>query len=101
MSLKYSLTGNILGGIRDGDLDTKVDLSNNEFTFFSAGSNMGTIDGLGNLTVPRFESQDKFTIDGNQITVSTSGEEAALVANGNAKVFPWIHSNLNLKVANY
>ena len=81
-------TGNIpLGGIRDGDLDTKVDLSNNEFTFFSAGSNMGTIDGLGNLTVPRFASQDKFTIDGNQITVSTPGEEAALVANGNAKVF--------------
>ena len=27
---------------------------------------MGTIDGLGNLTVPRFASQDKFTIDGNQ-----------------------------------
>ena len=63
-------TGNIpLGGIRDGDLDTKVDLSGNQFTFFSAGSNMGTIDGLGNLTVPRFSSQDKFTIDGNQITV--------------------------------
>jgi hypothetical protein len=59
-------TGNIpLGGIRDGDLDTKVDLSGNQFTFFSAGSNMGTIDGSGNLTVPRFASQDKFTIDNN------------------------------------
>jgi hypothetical protein len=81
-------TGNIpLGGIRDGDLDTKVDLSGNQFTFFSAGSNMGTIDGLGNLTVPRFSSQDKFTIDGNQITVSTPGEEAALVASGGRKVF--------------
>ena len=81
-------TGNIpLGGIRDGDLDTKVDLSNNEFTFFAQGNNMGTINGSGHLTVPRFASQDKFTIDGNQITVSTPGQEAALVANGNAKVF--------------
>ena len=81
-------TGNIpLGGIRDGDLDTKVDLSNNEFTFFSQGNNMGTINGSGHLTVPKFSSQDKFTIDGNQITVSTPGEEAALVASGGRKVF--------------
>ena len=81
-------TGNIpLGGIRDGDLDTKVDLTNNEFTFFAQGNNMGTINGSGHLTVPRFASQDKFTIDGNQITVSTPGQEAALVAKGNAKVF--------------
>ena len=81
-------TGNIpLGGIRDGDLDTKVDLSNNEFTFFAQGNNIGTINGSGHLTVPRFSSQDKFTIDGNQITVSTPGEEAALVASGGRKVF--------------
>ncbi len=81
-------TGNIpLGGIRDGDLDTKVDLSNNEFTFFAQGNNMGTINASGHLTVPRFASQDKFTIDGNQITVSTPGEEAALVASGGRKVF--------------
>ena len=81
-------TGNIpLGGIRDGDLDTKVDLSNNEFTFFAQGNNIGTINGSGHLTVPKFSSQDKFTIDGNQITVSTPGEEAALVASGGRKVF--------------
>ena len=48
-------TGKIaLNGIKDGDPDTYIDLSNNKFTFYADNTSIGEIDGAGNLIVNRF-----------------------------------------------
>jgi len=82
-------TGKIpFGGIRDGDYDTYIDLSNNQFDFVAGGTSVGTIDGSGNFVANRLSSQDQFAIDGNQITTGTAlNPEASLQANGNGKIF--------------
>lgn len=82
-------TGKIpFGGIRDGDYDTYVDLSNNQFDFVAGGTSIGTIDGSGNMVATRFSSQDQFAIDSNTITTGTAQDpEASLQANGNGKIF--------------
>ena len=82
-------TGKIpFGGIRDGDYDTYIDLSNNQFDFIAGGTSVGTIDGSGNFVANRLSSQDQFAIDNNQITTGTANDpEASLQANGNGKIF--------------
>ena len=82
-------TGKIpFGGIRDGDYDTYIDLSNNQFDFIAGGTSVGTIDGSGNFVANRLSSQDQFAIDNNQITTGTANSpEASLQANGNGKIF--------------
>ena len=81
-------TGKIaLNGIKDGDRDTYIDLSNNKFTFYADNTSIGEIDGAGNLIVNRFSSQDQFAIDGNTVTVGTaSNPQAGFTANGTGKV---------------
>jgi len=82
-------TGKIpFGGIRDGDYDTYIDLSNNQFDFVAGGTSVGTIDGSGNFVANRLSSQDQFAIDSNTITTGTANDpEASLQANGNGKIF--------------
>jgi len=82
-------TGKIpFGGIRDGDYDTYIDLSNNQFDFIAGGTSVGTIDGSGNFVANRLSSQDQFAIDSNTITTGTANNpEASLQANGNGKIF--------------
>ena len=82
-------TGKIpFGGIRDGDYDTYIDLSNNQFDFIAGGTSVGTIDGSGNFVANRLSSQNQFAIDNNQITTGTAlNPEASLQANGNGKIF--------------
>jgi len=76
-----------LNGIKDGDRDTYIDLSNNKFTFYADNNSIGEIDGAGNLIANRFSSQNQFAIDGNSITVGTaSNAQAGLTANGTGKV---------------
>ena len=81
-------TGKIaLNGIKDGDRDTYIDLSNNKFTFYADNTSVGEIDGAGNLIVNKFSSQDQFAIDGNTVTVGTaSNPQAGFTANGTGKV---------------
>lgn len=81
-------TGKIaLGGIRDGDRDTNIDLNSNKFTFYANNQYQGELDGLGNLILNRFSSQDQFAIDNNSITVGTAlNAQAGLTANGAGKV---------------
>jgi len=82
-------TGKIpFGGIRDGDYDTYIDLSNNQFDFIAGGTSVATIDGSGNFVANRLSSQDQFAIDSNTITTGTANNpEASLQANGNGKIF--------------
>ena len=81
-------TGKIaLGGIRDGDRDTNIDLNSNKFTFYANNQYQGELDGSGNLIVNRFSSQDQFAIDGNTITVGSAVDpQAGFTANGAGKV---------------
>jgi hypothetical protein len=59
-NLKAFSTGKIpFGGIRDGDYDTYIDLSNNQFDFIAGGTSVGTIDGSGNFVANRLSSQDQ------------------------------------------
>ncbi len=76
-----------LGGVIDADLDTKIDLTSNQFTFNIAGSSVGTLDATA-LTLNRFGSQDQVNIDGNTITVpdDATNAQAGLEANGTGKV---------------
>ena len=76
-----------VGGVRDADLDTYIDVSsNNEMTFYGGGNNIATLDGAGVLTATKFSSQDEFALDGNSVTVGSPGAEAGLEANGTGKV---------------
>jgi len=80
-------TGKIaLNGIKDGDRNTAIELNNNKFTFYAGSNNIGEIDGLGNLRVTRFSSQNQFALDNNTVTVGSIGGQAALIANGAGKV---------------
>jgi hypothetical protein len=81
-------TGKIaLNGIKDGDRDTYIDLSNNKFTFYADNSAIGEIDGAGNLIVNSFSSQDQIAIDGRTVSVgSASNAQAGFTANGTGKV---------------
>ena len=76
-----------LGGVIDADLDTKIDLTSNQFTFNIAGSSVGTLNATA-LTLDRFGSQDQVNIDGNTITVpdDATNAQAGLEANGTGKV---------------
>ena len=80
-------TGKIaLNGIKDGDRNTALELNNNKFTFYAGSNNIGEIDGLGNLRVTRFSSQNQFALDNNTVTVGSIGGQSALIANGAGKV---------------
>jgi hypothetical protein len=81
-------TGKIaLNGIKDGDRDTYIDLSNNKFTFYADNNSIGEIDGAGNLIVNSFSSQDQFAIDGRTVSVgSAANAQAGFTANGTGKV---------------
>ena len=76
-----------LGGVIDADLDTKIDLTSNQFTFNIAGASVGTLSATA-LTLDRFGSQDQVNIDGNTITVpdDATNAQAGLEANGTGKV---------------
>lgn len=81
-------TGKIaLNGIKDGDRNTLIDLNNNEFQFYADGQLIGEIDQQGVLTATRFSSQNQFALDNNTVTVGGIGAQAALIANGQGKVF--------------
>jgi len=91
-------TGKIaLGGIRDGDRDTNIDLNNNKFTFYANNQYQGELDGSGNLIVNRFSSQDQFAIDGNRVTVgSAPNPQAGFTANGAGSV---VLDTANIKIS--
>lgn len=78
----------LLGGVKDLDGDTRIELSSDQFYFYANGVNTGRIDTAGNLIVNRFHSQSQFALDNNTVTVgsATPGTVAALTANGTGVV---------------
>jgi hypothetical protein len=78
----------LLGGVKDLDGDTRIELNSDQFYFYANGVNTGRIDTAGNLIVNRFHSQSQFALDNNTVTVgsATPGTVAALTANGTGVV---------------
>jgi hypothetical protein len=78
----------LLGGVKDLDGDTRIELNSDEFYFYANAVNTGRIDTAGNLIVNRFHSQSQFALDNNTVTVGsvTPGTVAALTANGTGVV---------------
>ena len=78
----------LLGGVRDLDGDTRIELNSDQFYFYANGVNTGRIDTAGNLIVNRFHSQSQFALDDNTVTVgsATPGTVAGLTANGTGVV---------------
>jgi hypothetical protein len=78
----------LLGGVKDLDGDTRIELNSDQFYFYANGVNTGRIDTAGNLIVDRFHSQSQFALDDNKVTVgsATPGTVAALTANGTGVV---------------
>jgi hypothetical protein len=83
----FSTGKTAMGGVRDGDYNTVIDLNSNQFQFYADNQFMGTLSSQGDLSVTRFSSQNQFVLDGNSVTVgSVMGTESALVANGLGRV---------------
>ena len=84
----YNTNVVLLGGVRDLDGDTRIELNSDQFYFYANGVNTGRIDTAGNLIVNRFHSQSQFALDNNTVTVgsATPGTVAALTANGTGVV---------------
>lgn len=84
----YNGAALILGGVKDLDQDTRIELNSDQFYFYTNGVNTGRIDTAGNLIVNRFHSQSQFALDNNTVTVgsATPGTVAGLTANGTGVV---------------
>ena len=84
----YNTNVVLLGGVKDLDGDTRIELNSDQFYFYANGVNTGRIDTAGNLIVNRFHSQSQFALDNNTVTVgsATAGTVAALTANGTGVV---------------
>jgi hypothetical protein len=84
----YNGAALILGGVKDLDQDTRIELNSDQFYFYANGVNTGRIDTAGNLIVNRFHSQSQFALDNNTVTVGsvTPGTVAGLTANGTGVV---------------
>ena len=84
----YNGAALILGGVKDLDQDTRIELNSDQFYFYANGVNTGRIDTAGNLIVNRFHSQSQFALDNNTVTVgsATPGTVARLTANGTGVV---------------
>lgn len=78
----------LLGGVKDLDGDTRIELPSDQFYFYANGVNTGRIDTAGNLIVNRFHSQSQFALDNNTVTVGSAapGTVAGLTANGTGMV---------------
>ena len=84
----YNTAPVLLGGVRDADGNTRIDVIGDEFLFYANGVNMGKISTTGDLIVNRFSSQNQFTLDNNTVTVgsATPGTVAGMTANGTGVV---------------
>jgi len=84
----YNTNVVLLGGVKDLDGDTRIELNSDQFYFYANGVNTGRIDTAGNLIVNRFHSQSQFALDNNTVTVATAtpGTVAGLTANGTGVV---------------
>ena len=84
----YNGAALILGGVKDLDQDSRIELNSDQFYFYANGVNTGRIDTAGNLIVNRFHSQSQFALDNNTVTVgsATPGTVARLTANGTGVV---------------
>ena len=84
----YNTNVVLLGGVKDLDGDTRIELNSDQFYFYANGVNTGRIDTAGNLIVNRFHSQSQFALDNNTVTVgsATAGTVATLTANGTGVV---------------
>ena len=84
----YNGAALILGGVKDLDQDTRIELNSDQFYFYANGVNTGRIDTAGNLIVNRFHSQSQFALNDNTVTVgsATPGTVARLTANGTGVV---------------
>ena len=84
----YNGAALILGGVKDLDQDTRIELNSDQFYFYANGVNTGRIDTAGNLIVNRFHSQSQFALDNNTVTVgsATPGTVAGMTANGTGVV---------------
>ena len=80
----YNTAPVLLGGVRDADGNTRIDVIGDEFLFYANGVNMGKISTTGDLIVNSFSSQNQFALDNNSVTVGsvTPGTVAGLTANG-------------------
>ena len=84
----YNTNVVLLGGVKDLDGDTRIELNSDQFYFYANGVNTGRMDTAGNLIVNRFHSQSQFALDNNTVTVATAtpGTVAGLTANGTGVV---------------
>ena len=84
----YNGAALILGGVKELDQDTRIELNSDQFYFYANGVNTGRIDTAGNLIVNRFHSQSQFALNDNTVTVgsATPGTVARLTANGTGVV---------------
>jgi hypothetical protein len=84
----YNTAPVLLGGVRDLDGGTRIDVTGDEFLYYANNVYMGKISTTGNLIVNRFHSQSQFALDNNTVTVgsATPGTVAALTANGTGAV---------------
>ena len=84
----YNTNVVLLGGVKDLDGDTRIELNSDQFYFYANGVNTGRMDTAGNLIVNRFHSQSQFALDNNTVTVATAtpGTVARLTANGTGVV---------------
>ena len=84
----YNTNVVLLGGVKDLDGDTRIELNSDQFYFYANGVNTGRMDTAGNLIVNRFHSQSQFALDNNTVTVgsATPGTVARLTANGTGVV---------------
>lgn len=80
----YNTAPVLLGGVRDADGNTRIDVIGDEFLFYANGVNMGKVSTTGDLIVNRFSSQNQFALDNNSVTVGsvTPGTVAGMTANG-------------------
>lgn len=73
-----------LEGIYDTDRDTYLDLSNNEYTFYTGGVPTHTLNGTL-LESTALSSNNKFKIDGNTVGTTSNGQAIQLKSNGTRK----------------
>jgi len=84
----YNSAPVLMGGVRDLDQNTRIQINSDQFYFYADGTNIGRLDTAGNLIVNNFSSQGQFALDGNTVTVgsATPGVTAGLFASGTGSV---------------
>ena len=84
----YNSAPVLMGGVRDLDQNTRIEINSDQFYFYANGTNIGRLDTAGNLIVNKFSSQEQFALDGNTVTVGsvTPGVTAGLFASGTGSV---------------